>query len=63
MQMEDIIQDIFFLANLTWTKIDDCSRDPLTIKMADIKLREVAGYYDADAYDFAENETGGAEDE
>lgn len=63
MPMNDILQDVFFLANLTWTKIDDCSRDPLTIKMADIKLREVAGYYEADAYEFAEDETGGVDDE
>lgn len=55
MSTKEIIQDIFYLANLTWTKIDDCSRDPLTIKMTDIKLREVAGEYDVDALKFIEN--------
>jgi hypothetical protein len=62
MAMENIIEDIFFLSNLTWTKVDDCSRDPLSIKMTDIRLRETAGKYDEDAYSFY-NEGGGGADE
>ena len=50
--IEDVLEDIFFLSNLTWTKIDDCSRLPLSIKMTDIRLREFAGEYDADALRF-----------
>jgi hypothetical protein len=62
MPLEKIIEDIFFLANLTWTKVDDCSRDPLSIKMTDIRLRETAGKYDEDAYSF-DTGGGGGEDE
>ncbi|MFW6122099.1 MAG: hypothetical protein ACOC80_14555, partial [Petrotogales bacterium] len=50
-----ILEDVFYLANLTWTKIDDCSRDPLTIKMGDIRLREIAGEYNEDALKFEED--------
>ena len=51
-----ILQDVFYLSNLTWTKIDDCSRHPLSIKMTDIRLREFAGEYDADSLKFGEEE-------
>jgi hypothetical protein len=54
--IEHILEDVFFLSNLTWTKIDDCSRQPLTIKMTDIRLREFAGEYDRDALRFGEEE-------
>ena len=49
MEWKDILEDIFNLSNLTWTKVDYCSKIPITIKMADITLREVAGAYDQDA--------------
>lgn len=54
--MESVLEDVFYLANLTWTKIDDCSRQPLSIKMNDIRLREFAGEYDRDALRFGEDE-------
>lgn len=50
-----ILEDVFYLSNLTWTKLDDCSRFPLTIKMADIRLRESSGEYDKDALEFGED--------
>jgi len=56
LSVEKVSEDIFFLANLTWTKIDDCSRLPITIKMNDIRLREFAGEYDRDALRFGEEE-------
>lgn len=62
MPIESILQDVFYLSNLTWTKVDDCSRDPLTVKMNDIRLREIAGEYSQEALDFGDEE-GGAEDE
>ncbi|MHA1862834.1 MAG: hypothetical protein ACTSWA_03615, partial [Candidatus Thorarchaeota archaeon] len=52
LSIKDVIQDIYYLANLTWTKIDDCSRLPITVKFADIRLRESAGSYDSDAFRF-----------
>jgi hypothetical protein len=48
-----LLQDVFNLANLTWTRIDYCSRVPLTIKMTDIRLREIAGAYNEDELRFA----------
>jgi hypothetical protein len=57
MPLENAVEDVFCLANLTWTKIDDCSRQPLSVKMNDIRLREIAGEYDRDALRFAEEET------
>ncbi|RLE15100.1 hypothetical protein DRJ04_01140 [Candidatus Aerophobetes bacterium] len=66
MSLERVLEDIFYLSNLTWTKIDDCSRDPLSIKMTDLRLREVAGEYDEYAYKFGEDERkeeGGGGDE
>lgn len=54
--LENVLEDTFYLSNLTWTKIDDCSRLPLSIKMNDIRLREVAGEYDRDAFRFGEEE-------
>lgn len=56
MALGHILQDLFSLCNLTWTKIDDCSRLPLSIKMNDIRLREIAGEYDVDALRFGEEE-------
>lgn len=52
MTIEDAIEDVFYLSNLTWTKIDDCSRLPISVKFTDIRLREIAGAYDADALKF-----------
>ena len=52
MKLDDILHDIFDLSNLTYTKVDFCSRLPLTIKMTDLRLREVAGKYDKDALGF-----------
>jgi hypothetical protein len=51
-------EDLFWLSNLTWTRVEDCSRVPISIKMTDIRLREVAGDYNRDAvqYDNQEEE-------
>lgn len=46
--IEVIMEDIYALANLTWTRPEDCSRDPFSVKMNDIRLREVAGEYNVD---------------
>jgi len=56
MPLKQILEDVFYLSNLTWTKIDDCSRLPLSVKMNDIRLREIAGEYDRDAFRFGEEE-------
>lgn len=56
MPFDDVLDDVFRLSNLTWTRIDDCSRVPITIKMTDIRLREVAGDYNRDAFEFGSTE-------
>lgn len=56
MSLQQILEDVFYMSNLTWTKIDDCSRLPLSIKMNDIRLREIAGEYDRDAFRFGEED-------
>lgn len=60
---DTLVRDVFYLANLTWTKVDDCSRDPLTIKLTDVRLREIGGEYDEDALKYGEEEEGGERDE
>ncbi|MHA1251868.1 MAG: Piwi domain-containing protein [Candidatus Helarchaeota archaeon] len=56
MAFKDLIEDVFYLSNLTWTKIDDCLRIPISIKLTDIRLREIAGVYDEDELKFYEYE-------
>jgi hypothetical protein len=56
LSMKAVLEDIFYLSNLTWTKIDSCSRQPLSIKITDIRLREFAGEYDYDALRFGEED-------
>ena len=46
---EELLMDLFKLTTLAFTKPDDCSRFPLTIKINDIKLNELASDYNEDA--------------
>ena len=50
MSKNDLLNDLFKLTTLAFTKPDDCSRVPITIKMNDIKLSDAASEYDEDAY-------------
>ena len=52
MDYQSILEDIFWLSNLTWTKIDYCSKLPISLKMTDIRLREIAGEFSKDAFNF-----------
>jgi hypothetical protein len=56
LSMKEVIEDIFYLSNLTWTKVDDCLRLPISIRMTDIRLRETAGEYDVNALRFGEED-------
>lgn len=56
MPFQKILQDVFSLSTLTFTKLDDCSRIPFTIKILDIMLRNFASDYDKEKYDFSEFE-------
>ncbi len=52
LSFEEALQDIFSLTNLTWTKINDCSREPLPIRYCDSQLRSIAGDFDNDEIEF-----------
>ncbi len=45
-------EDVFFLTGLTWTRPEDCAKDPITIKLTDRRLGEDAESFDADALEF-----------
>ncbi|AEI52168.1 hypothetical protein [Runella slithyformis] len=54
MDMEQILQDIFYLSVLAFTKPDDCSRNPLTIKMTDRLINDYGEQFDEAKYERAE---------
>ncbi len=47
---KELLADLFRLTTLAFTKPDDCSRFPITLKINDIKLNDAASEYDEDAY-------------
>jgi hypothetical protein len=49
MPKEELLSDLFKLTTLAFSKPDDCSRYPLTIKINDVKLSDAASDYDEDA--------------
>ncbi len=50
MGQKELLNDLFNLSTLAYTKPDDCSRVPITIKMNDIKLSDTASEYDEDSF-------------
>jgi len=52
MPIEHCMQDIFSLTNLTWTRPEDCSRFPITIRLADKFLADEKTEYDEDELEF-----------
>jgi len=51
MRLEEILEDLYFLSCLPYTKPDDCSRYPLTIKITDRRINILGGSYDLDSLD------------
>ena len=45
----ECLEDVFYLSSLAWTKPDDCSRYPITVRLNDRFLRDAATAYDAHA--------------
>jgi argonaute-like protein implicated in RNA metabolism and viral defense len=56
MPIEKLLEDVYSLSCLAWTRPEDCSRVPATIKLADIRLTENAGGYDEDDIEFTDEE-------
>ena len=50
LSQEQMLEDVFNLTALAFTKPDDCSRVPMPIKMNDIRLSNAASQYDEDSY-------------
>lgn len=57
MKLEDILEDIYFLSCLAYTKPDDCSRFPLTIKITDRKINNQGSTFDTDSFNMLKSET------
>jgi hypothetical protein len=49
--IQQCLEDVFYLSCLTWTRPEDSSRYPVTIKLNDRFLSEEATDYDEDALD------------
>jgi hypothetical protein len=60
MPFEDCLEDLYSLTALAWTRPEDCTRHPITIKLTDRRLGEDASEYDADALEFEEAEESNA---
>lgn len=54
---KQILEDIYAQTCLAFTRPEDCSRLPFTLKLTDIRLTEHAGDYDEDALAFSEEES------
>jgi hypothetical protein len=62
MTLAQCLEDVYALTALAWTRPDDCTRDPVTLKLTDRRLAESAGEFDADALAFEEGEIHTTED-
>ena len=49
MSLEQCLEDVFYLTCLSWTRPEDCTRYPITIKLNDVFLGAEAGLYDQEA--------------
>lgn len=54
--LKNIVEDIYALSCLTWTSPKSCSRIPMTIRLADIRLTEHAGGFDEDTLTYGEDD-------
>jgi argonaute-like protein implicated in RNA metabolism and viral defense len=52
---EACLEDLYYLTALAWTRPEDCTRYPITLKLTDRRLGEDATEYDADALEFEES--------
>jgi hypothetical protein len=52
--IEMCAEDVFRLSTLAWSRPEDCSRYPVTLKLADRFLADEAAVYDEDALQFGE---------
>ncbi|TMI68690.1 MAG: hypothetical protein E6H09_21915 [Bacteroidetes bacterium] len=55
--IEECLEDVFFLSNLTWTKPNDCSREAITIRLNDRFLKDEATAYDQELLETLDSES------
>lgn len=60
--LEKCLQDIYALTVLAWTRPEDCTRNPITIKLNDRYLGEAATFYDAELLEFGEDDDSDADE-
>lgn len=53
LEFEKCLEDIYALTTLAWTRPEDCSRFPITIKLNDRFLRDEAAEYDVNELEFS----------
>lgn len=51
---ESALEDFYFLTALAWTRPEDCSRIPVTMKLTDRRLGDDSGEFDEDAIEFSD---------
>ena len=56
MPLVECLEDFYSLSTLTWTRPEDCARNPITIKLTDRYLGEDASEYDDDALESGSEE-------
>jgi hypothetical protein len=61
MPFEHCLEDLYCLTALTWTRPEDCTRYPISMKLTDRRLGEDASEFDADALELAVQATEEAE--
>ncbi len=52
------LEDVYFLTALAWTRPEDCTKHPITIKLTDRRLGEDAETFDSDALEYSAMEGG-----
>lgn len=57
MDFDEILEDLYYLSCLAYTKPDDCSRFPLTIKITDRRINNLGDSFDYDSLDILKAET------
>lgn len=57
MRLEAILEDLYYLSCLAYTKPDDCSRYPLTIKITDRRINTLGSNFDFEQLEILKSES------
>jgi len=57
MTIEQLLEDVYRLTTLAWSRPEDCTRYPITIKLNDRRLFEDAGEFNEHEIELYEEET------